>query len=233
MFTSICFQSDLVHRNQNKSLKIYFACEWQRCNSLVESYADLQLHLTQHVDALQAEDFVYKCAWDLCKYESTTFVSFKRHVLFHVYITNLKTLGEQLLLRRDPLPPCVNDSRQRNMIGDTESAYVCMWRDCNFRFDYIQEYFDHASSHCVHEIEMHKVGKKNPSVQCQWLNCKKTFHLRLKMTEHMRTHTGERCIACSNCGSTFNSNAKFFDHYRRQAISSKFIDTTRKRSAHA
>lgn len=43
------------------------------------------------------------------------------------------------------------------------------------------------------------------------------------MTDHMRTHTGERFVACSNCGSTFNSYTKFYDHYRRQALNSKYF----------
>lgn len=53
------------------------------------------------------------------------------------------------------------------------------------------------------------------------VSCKRKFNKRMKMTDHMRTHTGERFVACSNCGSTFNSYVKFYDHYRRQAITSK------------
>lgn len=53
------------------------------------------------------------------------------------------------------------------------------------------------------------------------VSCKRMFNKRLKMTEHMRSHTGERFVACANCGSTFNSYVKFYDHFRRQAINSK------------
>lgn len=42
------------------------------------------------------------------------------------------------------------------------------------------------------------------------------------MTEHMRSHTGERFVACSNCGSTFNSYLKFYDHFRRQASGEQY-----------
>lgn len=58
------------------------------------------------------------------------------------------------------------------------------------------------------------------AVVCR-VSCKKTFNKRLKMTDHMRTHSGEKFVACANCGSTFNSYVKFYDHYRRQAITSK------------
>lgn len=46
------------------------------------------------------------------------------------------------------------------------------------------------------------------------------------MTEHMRSHTGERFVACSNCGSQFNSYVKFYDHYRRQAINSEYFEVS-------
>lgn len=55
------------------------------------------------------------------------------------------------------------------------------------------------------------------------VSCKRIFNKRLKMTDHMRSHTGERFVACLNCGSTFNSYVKFYDHYRRQAINSEFF----------
>lgn len=146
-----------------------------------------------------------------------------RHVLYHVYLTNLKTLGEQLLLKKEPLPACANDSRRRNLIPDVNSKYVCMWCDCKYCFELTQEYFDHVKSHCLHEIEIHKKGNRNKMVQCKWLDCKKMFNKRLKMTDHMRSHTGERFVACSNCGSTFNSYIKFYDHFKRQSIHSKCV----------
>ena len=37
-----------------------------------------------------------------------------------------------------------------------------------------------------------------------------------KLTEHCRTHTSEKVIACPQCGGVFASNAKFKDHLVRQ-----------------
>lgn len=133
-------------------------------------------------------------------------------------MTNLKTLGEQLLLKKEPLPACMIDSRRRNSIPDTENKYICMWHECTFSFELIQDFFSHIRAHCVHEIETHRDQNRNQSVRCQWLNCDKQFTKRLKMIDHLRTHTGERFVACANCGSTFNSYAKFYDHYKRQTL---------------
>lgn len=54
------------------------------------------------------------------------------------------------------------------------------------------------------------------------VSCKKMFDKRLKMTDHMRVHSGERFVACPNCGQTCNSYAKFYDHFRRQALNSEY-----------
>lgn len=37
-----------------------------------------------------------------------------------------------------------------------------------------------------------------------------------KLSDHMRSHTKERVIACPTCGSTFATKTKFCDHRRRQ-----------------
>lgn len=209
-----------------KKAKIYFACEWQKCNELIDTYAELQAHIKvhlQHVEESTEDGHSYECEWDLCVYETNDLRTFKRHALYHVYMTNLKTLGEQLLLKKEPLPACMNDSRRRNMIRDTDTKYLCQWQECRYRFEFIQDYFDHVRGHCIHEIQTHKENNRNQTVQCHWLDCKKQFNKRLKMTEHMRTHTGERFVACANCGSAFNSYVKFYDHFKRQSVNSKRI----------
>lgn len=37
-----------------------------------------------------------------------------------------------------------------------------------------------------------------------------------KLSDHMRSHTKERVIACPTCGSMFATKTKFCDHRRRQ-----------------
>lgn len=69
-----------------------------------------------------------------------------------------------------------------------------------------------------------KLGKRTSTFNSvHRVTCTKMFDRRLKMTDHMRTHTGERFVACLNCGQTFNSYVKFYDHFRRQALNSEYI----------
>lgn len=203
-------------------MKIYFACEWQKCNELIDSYAELQAHVKLHLEHIEEDDgHSYECEWDLCVHETNDLANFTRHVLYHVYMTNLKTLGEQLLLKKEPLPACIHDSRRRNLIRDTDTKYLCHWEECRYGFEFIQDYFDHVRGHCIHQIETHKKNNRNQMVRCHWLDCKKQFNKQFKMIEHMRTHTGERFVACANCGSAFNSYVKFYDHFKRQSVNSK------------
>lgn len=147
---------------------MYFGCEWQRCHEVFESYIELQQHVTGHLNATGIDgDDTLKCDWDLCDFECVQHEIFSRHVGFHVYMTKLKTIGEQLLQKK-VLPPCINDSRRRNLIPNTDSKYVCNWKDCNYTFEMTQDYFDHARSHCIHEIEINKQGHRNQTVQCKW-----------------------------------------------------------------
>lgn len=205
--------------------KVCLGCEWGKCSSVIENYSDFQLHMKEHLTKIQSIDS-FVCQWNLCQWdlgplETNSIKIFHRHVLYHAYMTNLKSIGEQLLLKKEPLPACMNDSRRRNIIPNTDNKYNCLWIDCTFTFELIQHYYDHARGHCIHELEMNKDKNRNNFVQCRWLNCTKKFNKRLKMTDHMRTHTGQRFVACSNCGSTFNSYTKFYDHFKRQTLNRK------------
>lgn len=141
-----------------------YGCEWQRCNRMFEKHPEFRHHVLGH---LQSDHKLFNCDWDLCDFECVDFVVFKRHVGYHVYMTKLKTVGEQLLIKR-PMPPCLIPSRSRNLIPNTDSKYVCMWQDCSYVFDMIEDYYDHARSHCVHELEINKQGNRNKQVQCKW-----------------------------------------------------------------
>lgn len=146
-----------------------YGCEWQRCNRLFDTYPEFQHHVLEHLpaSAAAAMDIDFKCDWDLCGFECNDLVLFKRHVGYHTYMTKLKTVGEQLLLKR-PMPACLIPSRSRNLIPNTDTRYVCMWQNCSYTFDMIEDYFEHTRSHCVHELEINKQGNRNRQVQCKW-----------------------------------------------------------------
>lgn len=141
-----------------------YGCEWGRCNRMFEKHSEFRNHVFGH---LQFDSNELKCDWDLCGFECDDSIQYKRHVGYHVYMTKLKTVGEQLLLKK-PMPACLIPSRSRNLIPNTDGRYVCMWLDCSYTFDMVEDYYDHARSHCVHELEINKQGNRNKQVQCKW-----------------------------------------------------------------
>lgn len=176
IFGSLFFSLSQKDASENEAAitKVLYGCEWQRCNRLFETHPEFRHHVLEHVQASAASavaaafpDAEFKCDWDLCDFDSDDLVIFKRHVGYHVYMTKLKTVGEQLLAKR-PMPACLISSRSRNLIPSTDTRYVCMWQNCSYTFDMIEDYFEHTRSHCVHELEINKQGNRNKQVQCKW-----------------------------------------------------------------
>lgn len=154
--------------DEKTETKIGFGCEWQRCNRVFDTYELFRKHAATHMIGISPnEEQLYLCDWDLCDFEIDDPLILRRHYGFHVYMTKLKTNGEQLLQKK-LLPACMNDSRRRNFVPDTSNKYVCMWDSCTYSFDMIEDYFEHARFHCVHEMEINKQGNRNQMVQCQW-----------------------------------------------------------------
>lgn len=169
LFLSLSSLSKDASEHEAGITKVLYGCEWQRCNRLFETHPDFRHHVLEHVQATAAAspDAEYKCDWDLCDFDCDDLVIFKRHVGYHVYMTRLKTVGEQLLTKR-PMPACLIPSRNRNVIPNTDARYVCMWQNCSYTFDMVEDYFEHTRSHCVHELEINKQGIRNKPVQCKW-----------------------------------------------------------------
>jgi uncharacterized C2H2 Zn-finger protein len=49
-------------------------------------------------------------------------------------------------------------------------------------------------------------------------DCKSFSTNKNKLLEHVRIHTGERVIACPNCGQLFANNTKYSTHCYRQLV---------------
>jgi len=55
---------------------------------------------------------------------------------------------------------------------------------------------------CGNAYSTEEIGKK--LFRCTWPNCEKAYSAKNFLIEHIRTHTGDRPYACSNCDKTFS-----------------------------
>lgn len=163
---------------------------------------------------------MYDCHWDLCNYKTNDKTELTIHIGFHVYHTNLKNIGECYLQSKDNLPPCVLDSRCRNLIPDETISHECKWEDCTKTFLKINDFMDHVREHGTHEAKFKRQNRNN-AMTCRWVDCGKTFTVIAIFADHRRTHTKEKQCGCPNCGTLFRNFSKFYDHFRRQSATSE------------
>lgn len=81
---------------------------------------------------------------------------------------------------------------------------------------------DHIRDHGTHEAKF-KQQNENNNMLCRWAGCGKTFTVIAIFTDHRRTHTKEKQCGCPNCGTLFRNFSKFYDHFRRQSVTSKYL----------
>lgn len=215
--------------NDVVTYKINSACEWAKCSAKLKDYAQLQEHVTEHIDAVtpsEDDDNQYECLWDLCNYSSDDHKLFRVHVHYHIYHTNLKIAGETLLMKKK-LPPCLIDSRRRNYIPDILHEYLCQWQGCNRKYEKVYEFFGHLRQHCLFDWSLEQKYRRGimnvRQMKCGWVACKKTFGSLVPYVDHVQNHSQEKLFACPNCGSVFKSYNKFYKHYQRQSENSKIV----------
>lgn len=202
-------------------LNINILCEWKRCRHESINLREFRLHVDDHIANITPQE-TYDCHWDLCNYKCNDKTEMIIHIGFHVYHTNLKNIGECYLQSKDNLPPCVLDSRCRNLIPDENMSHECKWEDCDQTFLKINDFMDHVRDHGTHEARFRKQNAKN-AMMCRWAGCGKSFTVIAIFADHRRTHTKEKQCGCPNCGTLFRNFSKFYDHFRRQATNSKFL----------
>lgn len=49
-----------------------------------------------------------------------------------------------------------------------------------------------------------------------FVGCEIVVKSRLRLKEHLRSHSQEKLMSCPTCGSLFSNATKFFDHVQRQ-----------------
>lgn len=199
-------------------MNINILCEWKRCRFESKNLNEFRAHVDQHIENITPQE-TYDCHWDLCNYKTNDITEMTIHIGFHVYHTNLKNVGECYLQSKDNLPPCVLDSRCRNLIPDETISHECKWEDCSKKFLKINEFMDHVREHGVVEAKFRRKNDNN-LMWCRWEGCDKTFTVIAVFTDHRRTHTKEKQCGCPNCGTLFRNFSKFYDHFRRQSATS-------------
>lgn len=202
-------------------------CEWQRCNQIFDTFVLIREHVqSHHINDLlpsSGNGLMYQCCWDLCSFEAVEESEFRRHALHHLYHSHLKSIGEALLLRKT-VPPCVLDSRRRNIIPEVPVDWMCLWSDCKDNcFLQLYDFIHHLQAHVKFEASMRRKHdpKEDQQLKCEWMGCDKVYEKTGRLMEHIRSHTQERMMACPNCGATFTSYAKFYSHFNRQAEDSE------------
>lgn len=201
-------------------LNINILCEWKRCRAESQNLDEFRAHVDQHIENIAPQD-TYDCHWDLCSFKTDNISEMTTHIGFHVYHSNLKIVGECYLQSKNNLPACALDSRCRNLIPDDTSSYECKWEDCSKKFLKIVDFMDHVREHGKFEAKFRQKSVKNNVMSCRWIGCDKAFTKIATFTDHRRTHTKEKQCGCPNCGTLFRNFSKFYDHFRRQSVTSK------------
>ncbi|XP_063709515.1 histone H4 transcription factor [Culicoides brevitarsis] len=196
--------------------KMMLECEWNGCTQEFVEIKKYLEHINSHIVELneseEAEDL--NCKWSLCKFEAPDGKSLRRHLCFHAYHTRIKTEGADLC-NTVKLPVCKMSSESRNVIPEVTTDYFCHWDGCQETFVSIQNFFDHVAYHILLAYPTALV-KATEEIACKWFNCDKKYKQKIHMQAHCVKHTGEKAIACYNCGASFVTKYKMVNHLTRQ-----------------
>ncbi|XP_059062110.1 histone H4 transcription factor [Achroia grisella] len=190
--------------------KLRMECEWQTCQWRSSKYEIFQKHVKDHISEVHViekdEGAEYVCLWDVCGHKTSDFDEMVRHINYHAYHARLLAIGFNARATLKLLR-CNKDSIKRNQLPALPSIHRCMWVDCSLTFNAIQDFFDHVKLHVSYS-----------EMSCSWAGCGAKFPRRVLLQMHVRSHSGERLIACYHCGQHFASNRKLCDHLRRQNV---------------
>ncbi|XP_022919016.1 histone H4 transcription factor [Onthophagus taurus] len=186
-------------------------CKWTDCTDSFTDYSSYMKHVNNHVLYLEASGSkVLKCLWGKCDITIDNIMGLLKHVSFHAYHNKLKSIGENMVGRLK-LPKCYK-SEEFTVPGDLPD-FNCDWGTCDKYFVSINDFQFHIK---LHVNANPKYCKKGESIDCQWRDCKLKLSSQYKLSDHMRSHTKERVVACPTCGTMFATKTKFCDHRKRQ-----------------
>ncbi|KAK4879493.1 hypothetical protein RN001_007639 [Aquatica leii] len=185
-------------------------CHWENCQEVTNDYQWYIKHLKDHLADVSNNQHVFTCLWLNCIYTTSEKYILVQHVSYHGYHTKLKNIGKNVLERYN-LPKCNNFSEV--VFPVSLAGYSCDWEDCGSILTDIVEFHEHIK---LHVNSNPKYCKDDEVIPCLWIGCNYKFPSMYKLSDHLRTHTKEKVVACPSCGSMFATKTKFYDHRKRQ-----------------
>lgn len=224
-----------------------FKCEWEDCFS--DDFDDLSTFLehvaahvedvpiistkitAQSIDHSGAKELVddgnktFGCLWDGCGFETVNSSEMVRHLNFHAFHTNIKSIGDSIL-KETNIDPCQLSDEERNVLPQLpECDFQCQWSDCEKAVSsevFLEpiKFYWHVQWHSE-EARPNKVqfGKKEPTQKlktCKWRGCNFKVSTTYRLKDHLKSHSFERLVACPTCGGLFASRSSYLDHCERQ-----------------
>lgn len=214
-------------------------CEWDKCRVETTDERSYNDHVLDHLVPLgklifaktwvvtnfeiSSVDSQLKCLWNLCRFETDDRTEFLRHLGYHAYHTRLKTFGLGLI-QTISIPNCQGDSQYRNLIPSFPNDYFCHWNGCTESFAVFNDLINHANHHLTIDYQTGYSAYRiqqliNIKVICLWDDCNHVLKDVYQLKRHLRIHTKEKLIGCSNCGKLYSTKRIFIDHCIRQVVS--------------
>lgn len=156
---------------------------------------------------------------------------------YHAHLCHLQAKGQKFITERG-LPDCTMGPCpavfQEKMIEN-----ICKWTHmtsqegnsqsnpspCNEKHQICLAFYDHMQEHAISSNFTEGDVKRFPDgFHCFWEGCTaKPKNSISKLLEHIRTHTGEKSIACPQCNTQFCSSTRLFDHLNCQITGQQYI----------
>ncbi|KZT59920.1 hypothetical protein CALCODRAFT_430352 [Calocera cornea HHB12733] len=187
--TAPTFRSQTASRASSSTTEEHI-CEWENCNAIFDSAAELMLHLTSfHVGSGKNE---YWCRWRGCdrNSEGRAFAS-KQKILRHVQShTGYRPYECEICHQFFSEPATLQQHTRRHT---NERPFVCDHPGCGKAFAIAGALTIHKRTHN---------GEK--PFKCTY--CDRAFSESSNYTKHLRTHTGSKPYLCpeAGCGKRFS-----------------------------